>query len=138
MGVSPQGQVLGFGGVKNQWNYDPTLYLYDSKTQSLTNLTTLISSMTLTRTPPLPPGGSPYWYVNIVYRPQLDNQGRILVLAYPPGLPEPGYSPDTLLLIPQGVAADPIPVPEPSTWALFATLIGGLIARNRLRSRTRP
>ncbi len=139
IGVSPQGQVLGFGGVSNRWwSYDPTLYLYDTKTQALTNLTTLISSITLTSSQQLPPGGDPNWYVHIGYSAQLDNQGRILVLADPPGLPGPAsYSPETLLLIPQGVSADPIAVPEPESWAVFATLIGGLIAHKRLRSRTR-
>jgi hypothetical protein len=139
MGISPNGQVLGCGGVMNQWGtYNPILYLYDTKTQALTNLTSLISSITLTSSPQLPPGGDPNWYVNFpYYHCQLDNQGRILVQADPPGLLLPGYSADTLLLIPQGVSADPIAVPEPESWAVFATLIGGWIAHKRLRSRTR-
>jgi len=141
MGISPNGQVLGYGAIMNHGpggGYNPTLYLYDTKTQSLTNLTTLISSITLTSSQQLPPGGDPNWYVHIGYSAQLDNQGRILVLADPPGLPGPaGYSPETLLLIPQGVSADPISIPEPESWAIFATLIGALIAHKRLRSRTR-
>ena len=141
MGISPNGQVLGYGTIMNHGFgsiYTPTLYLYDSKTQSLTNLTNLISSITLTSSQQLPPGGDPNWYVHIGYGAQLDNQGRILVLADPPGLLGPaGYSPETLLLIPQGVSADPTRVPEPESWAVFATLIGGLTAYKRLRSRTR-
>ncbi|MGO8903094.1 MAG: hypothetical protein ACLQU5_32850 [Isosphaeraceae bacterium] len=119
-GISPNGQVLGFGG--RQWQFpSDTKYLYNTKTQSLTNLTSLIISMN--------------WDDQPASLLKLDNQGRILTQATPLG---PGYSsPHTLLLIPQGVSADPIPVPEPESWAVFATLIGGLIVHKRLRSRTR-
>jgi len=120
-GISPNGQVLGFGA--GQWQLpSDTKYLYDTKTQSLTNLSNLINSMNWSDQP----GGFL----------QLDNQGRILTQAFQ-GLQGGWYGPDYLLLIPQGVSADPIPVPEPESWAVFATLIGGLIAHKRLRSRTR-
>ena len=88
-------------------------YLYDTKTQSLTNLTSLIDSMN--------------WFDAPTSLLQLDNQGRILTQEYP----------DYLLLTPQGVSADPIRVPEPESWAVFATLIGGLIAHKRLRFHAR-
>lgn len=139
MGVSPQGQVLGFGGVNNLawWSYNPTLYLYDTKTQSLTNLTNLINSTTWTNSTQLPMGESPNWSLHLPYVSQLDNQGRILVQADESQTLGGISVTHTLLLIPEGVSADPIPVPEPENWAVFATLIGGWIAHNRLRSRTR-
>jgi len=113
-GISPNGQVLGYGSIIEQGVYGAAIkYLYDSKTQSLTNLTSLINSMNWSDAP--------------TGTLQLDNQGRILTQALQ----------SNLLLIPQGVSADPIPVPEPESWAVFATLIGGLIAHKRLRSRTR-
>jgi len=139
MGVSPQGQVLGFGGVNNLawWSYNPTLYLYDTKTQALTNLTSLVSSMTWPNSTQLPMGESPNWSLHLPYVSQLDNQGRILVQADESQTLGGISVTHTLLLIPEGVPADPIPVPEPESWAVFATLIGGWIAHNRLRSRTR-
>lgn len=134
-GISPNGQVLGYGSIIEQGVYGAAIkYLYDSKTQSLTNLTSLINSMNWSDAP--------------TGTLQLDNQGRILTQALqsalwpapPPATPFPGDQVGQsvyLLLIPQGVSADPIPVPEPESWAVFATLIGGLIAHKRLRSRTR-
>src|SRR5271157_53077 len=120
----------------NLWgSYNPILYLYDTKTQALTNLTNLINSTTWTNSTQLPTGEIPNWSLNLPYVTQLDNQGRILVQA------DQSYwgirGTHTLLLIPQGVSADPIPVPEPESWAVFAPLIGGWIAHKRLRSRTR-
>jgi len=121
-GISPNGQVLGYGA---QYASSDTKYLYDTKTQSLTNLTNLMVSMN--------------WSPQTLGPLQLDNQGRILTQAYQGLSPQSSWEagPDYLLLIPQGVSADPIPVPEPESWAVFATLIGGLIAHKRLRSRTR-
>ena len=96
-GISPNGQVLGYGSVNLPGPVGGVFlsdvkYLYDTKTQSLTNLTSLINSMN--------------WYDAPTSLLQLDNQGRILTQEYP----------DYLLLIPQGVSADPIRVPEPESW----------------------
>jgi hypothetical protein len=134
-GISPNGQVLGYGSIIDYGAisahgglYDAIKYLYDTKTQSLTNLTSLINSMN--------------WSDAVPGTLQLDNQGRILTQALQSTTATPfqgdqvGQT-DYLLLIPQGVFADPIPVPEPESWAVFAILIGGLIAHKRLRSRSR-
>jgi len=64
----------------NLWgSYNPILYLYDTKTQALTNLTNLINSTTWTNSTQLPMGEIPNWSLNLPYVTQLDNQGRILV-----------------------------------------------------------
>ncbi len=131
-GISPSGQVLGYGDTNPMMSPDANaMYLYDSKTQTLTNLNSLVNSMTWTNAT-LPYGQSSNWNLN-GYLAQLDNNGRILVQAYQ------GYggTPHELLLIPDGVSVDPLAVPEPATWVVFATLIGGWMARQRLRSRTR-
>jgi hypothetical protein len=132
IGVSPNGQVLGYGSeVWTPYN-NATLYLYDSKTQSLINLTNLVDSMKWTTSTQLPVGQSPNWFLSSDVS-QLDNQGRILVQASE-GFPWPEHN---LLLIPQGLSSDPVAAPEPATWAVFATLIGGWLARKRLCLRSR-
>jgi hypothetical protein len=133
MGITASGQVLGYGvSWPNQSTYPTFLYLYDSKSQTLTNLSSLINSMTWTNAT-LPYGQSSNWTLNGLFA-QFDNDGRILVQAYQ------GYggTPHEVLLVPAGVSADPLAVPEPATWAVFATLIGGWMVHERLRARTRP
>ncbi|HZW34022.1 MAG TPA: hypothetical protein VFF52_25080 [Isosphaeraceae bacterium] len=131
-GMTPTGQVLGYG-VANPYQESPAiLYLYDTKTQTLTNLNNVINSVTWTNSTNLPNGQSPYWNLNSPLA-QFDSSGRILVQA------TQGYggTPHALLLVPQGVSVDPLAIPEPATWAVFATLIGGWMAHQRLRTRTR-
>jgi hypothetical protein len=134
LGITPSGQILGFGYNMGQPpSYDANLsgyglLLYDSKSQSYTNLSNLIDST-------LSPANT-NWFLNNAGVGQIDNQGRIL-------LPQAAYEGDsgplhTLLLVPQGVSVDPVPAPEPATWAIFATLIGGWMARKRLCHRPRP
>jgi hypothetical protein len=126
LGISSSGQILGYGYNMGQIpGYDATpmgygLFLYDSKSQSFTNLSTLIDSM-------MSPAQT-NWFLNTPSG-QIDNQGRILLsqAAYE-GSSGPLH---TLLLVPQGVSVDPVPAPEPATWAIFATLIGGWMARKR-------
>jgi hypothetical protein len=116
LGISSNGQVLGYGvdnpALDDQINY---LYYYDIKSQMKININTVIGSM----------GGG---------HAQLDDDGRVLVQAYH------GYQedPHNLLLVPNGVSADPLAVPEPATWAVFATMIVGAMAHKRIRSRRRP
>jgi hypothetical protein len=132
LGISSSGQILGYGYNMGQLSgYDATpigygVFLYDSKSQSFTNLSTLIDS---TMSP-----AKTNWFLNTPLG-QIDNQGRILL----PQAAYEGYSGPlhTLLLVPQGASADPVPAPEPATWAIFATLIGGWLARKRLRPRPR-
>jgi hypothetical protein len=132
MGVSPTGQVLGFGASNpNGLSYN-VLYLYDTKTQSLTNLTSLVNSLNWTTAAQLPMGQNSNWILSSVVS-QLDNQGRILVQATE-GLSGPAHN---LLLIPEGLSSGPVATPEPSTWAVFATMIGGWMIRRRLRARPR-
>jgi hypothetical protein len=131
LGISPNGQILGYGYTMGQVpSYDalPTgygLFFYDSKTQSFTNLTTLIDS---TMSP-----SNANWFLNGPLG-QIDNQGRILLTS---GAYE-GYSGPlhNLLLIPEGVSSNPVAAPEPATWAIFATLIGGWMVHKRLRPGT--
>lgn len=133
-GVAANGQILGSGVQPGYFDGVPinTMYLYDPKTQSVTNLTNLIDSMKWTTSSHLPPGDSANWFLQSPLA-QLDNQGRILVLA------SEGYSgpAHNVLLIPLGVPVDPPPIPEPATCAIFATLIGGWMAGRWVRSRGR-
>jgi hypothetical protein len=132
LGVSPNGQILGYGYNMGQIpSYDAMpsgfgLYLYDTKSQSFTNLTNLIDS---TVSP-----ANTNWFLNMPFG-QIDNQGRIL-------LTQEVYEGDggplhSLLLVPDGVSADPVVAPEPATWAIFASLIGGWMVRKCLRAGTR-
>jgi hypothetical protein len=132
LGITPNGQVLGYGynmGQPPSYDASPSgygLFLYDSKSQSLTNLSNLIdSTMSSAQT---------NWFLNGPLG-QIDNQGRILL----PFEAYEGYSGPlhTVLLVPQGLSVDPVAAPEPATWAIFATLIGGWMVRKRLRSRPR-
>ncbi len=134
-GISPSGQVLGYGPENPDGLSANILYLYDSKSLTRTNLNSLVNSMTWTNSTQLPTNQTPNWVLGNMFG-QLDNQGRILVQA------SQGYlSSDPqhyLLLVPEGVSADPLAVPEPATWAVFATLIGVWLAHQRLRARTWP
>jgi hypothetical protein len=132
-GISPNGQVLGYGPSNPDGPSANILYLYDSKTQTLTNLTSLINSIKWTNSTNLPVGQYPTWIFGNATA-QLDSDGRILVQANQGSLTGPEHN---LLLIPAGVSADPLAVPEPASWAMFATLIGGWMAHQRLRSRAR-
>ncbi len=132
VGVAANGQILGYGTQPGDFGGSPinTMYLYDPKTQSVTNLTNLVDSMKWTTLSRLPLGASANWFLQSPVG-QLDNQGRILVQA------TQGYWGPThdVLLIPQGMPIDPPPIPEPATCAIFATLIGGWMAGRWVRSR---
>jgi hypothetical protein len=129
LGITPNGQVLGYGyNMQQPLGYDATptgygLILYDSKSQSYTNLSSLIdSTMSSSQT---------NWFLNSPFG-RIDDQGRILLSQE---VYESFSGPlHTLLLIPDGVSSDPIATPEPATWVIFATLIGGWMSRKRLRS----
>lgn len=135
LGLSSNGQVLGYGynlgyapglGAGGDSGV-PQILLYDSKSQSFTNLTSLIDSTTS-------PNGA-NWFLN-GQQAQIDAQGRILITQdASEGFPGSMHS---LLLVPEGLSSGPIATPEPATWAVFATLIGGWMARKRLGSRHRP
>ena len=58
VGVSANGQVLGVGVENPSGPPVDTLYLYDTKTQTLTNMTSLIDSMKWTDSTQLPSGQS--------------------------------------------------------------------------------
>jgi hypothetical protein len=133
LGISPGGQILGFGyNMGLGPGYDAPamgygLFLYDAKTQSFTNLSTLIGATQS--------AAGPNWFLNGPTA-KIDDQGRILIVdnAYA-GYPGTAHS---LLLVPQGTPTDMTAAPEPATWAIFSLLIGGWAARRRLRSRRRP
>ncbi len=140
-GVAANGQVLGYGAQPGYFEGTPinTMYLYDPKTQSVTNLTNLIDAIKWTNSTALPLGMDPNWFLQSPVG-QLDNQGRILVQATR-GVgqefePFDGVT-QNLLLVPQGVSAAPLATPEPATCAIFATLIGGWMAQRWARSRGR-
>jgi hypothetical protein len=130
LGISSSGQVLGYGYNMGQgsfydgpaWGYG--LFLYDSKSQSFTNLSNLIDS---TKSP-----AGTNWFLNGPTA-RFDDQGRIVIVdnAYE-NYPQGAHS---LLLVPQGTPSGMYAAPEPAPWAIFAIMIGGWAARGRLRSR---
>jgi hypothetical protein len=96
---------------RGRWDPGATSsYLYDAKTQNLTNVTSLVDTMTWTRSAQLSVGQSPNWLLATPLS-QFDNDGRILVRG------TEGYSgpPHALLLVPAGLSADSISLPEPVT-----------------------
>jgi hypothetical protein len=132
-GVSSSGQVLGFGAASPVVNSPNVLFLYDSKTGSLTNLSELVNSSAWTTPPGLPLVKLPTWYPSAASG-QLDDQGRILIQATQGGYDGPEHN---LLLVPQGLSADPLSVPEPAAWSVFATLLGGWLVVGRRQGRVR-
>ena len=137
-GISQTGQVLGLGynmggsaglyGMGSGYG----MFVYDWKSGSFTDVSSLINSMTSS--------SGQNWFLNSPLG-QIDNQGRILMVQ---GVYENGYGisagqANSVLLVPAGVSAAPVvdevPSPEPTTSALFATLIGGWVVRERLRRR---
>jgi hypothetical protein len=129
LGISSSGQVLGWGPEYPGPPSSSSLYLYDTQTHTLTNVSNLVDAMKWTNSPQLPFDQSPNWYVGS-YLSQLDDQGRILIQEVGQGFSVPAHQ---LLLIPDGLSPAPVPAPEPAAWAIFAALIGGWLARKRLR-----
>jgi hypothetical protein len=125
-GVSADGQVLGYG-VQSSDEINPItqLFLYDTKTHALTNLTDIINAMLRTN----PTSQTPYWLVDATHA-QFDEHGRILV-PVSQGVHGPMQN---LLLIPESAPPDQVPAPEPAAWATFALLIGGWMAHGRIRA----
>lgn len=131
LGVAANGQVLGIGQMNPYSPPLPTLFLYDTHTNALTNLSNLIDGLPSS---PLSPGSvAPNWNLQSVLA-QFDNQGRILVQATE-GYQGPAHE---LLLVPQATPGNEVAAPEPSTWLLFAILAGAGWARGRLRTVSRP
>ena len=91
LGISSNGQVLGYGVPNPTGPPIGTLYLYDSKTQTITNMTSLINSMTWTTSTQLPPYQISNWVLSSDLG-QFDDQGRILVQATE-GAAQPGAQP---------------------------------------------
>lgn len=123
LGVAANGQVLGYGVEDPTSSTSPTLlYLYDSRTQTITNLTSVVDAMSWTTATNLPGGQSPNWSLSSVLA-QIDNQGEILVQA------TEGYSgtPHNVLLIPDGLSTSEVAAPEPAATAMFAVVMGGLL-----------
>jgi hypothetical protein len=124
LGLSSSGQVLGWGPQNPIIPYSNSLYLFDTKTHTLTNLFNLVDAMKWTDSPNLPAGQSPNWLLGNISGAQLDDQGRILVEAsHGPWGPT-----HNVLLIPEGLSPDAVPAPEPATWAIFAILLRGWMA----------
>lgn len=139
-GISPNGQALGIGYDNSRYISSggwyppvPNLYYRDIDKDDSVNISSLIDSTKWTTSAQATDGRSPYWHLSVYSMNQLDNDGRVLVQA----TQGDSGSPHTLLLVPDGVSVDPPPVPEPATWAVFATLIVGAMAHKRIRTRRR-
>ncbi len=122
MGINSHNQVIGIMQTGTGSAATDSGVLYDINTKTLTDLSTL---------PSILQGG----FVAVVPF-AIDDDGRILasVLKPTPG----GYlAADTVLLTPDGVTSDPVPLPEPSTLAI--TLLScAFYATYRCRKRARP
>ena len=132
LGISPNGLVLGIGAFSQYGSSFPILNLYDATTHALTNLTNMVNSLPWTTSTELHPVPFPNWNLLSVLG-RLDNDGRILVQAAQ-GLQGSAHE---LLLVPAGVSDGPLIVPEPATWLVFASMIGGWLGYQRVRVRTR-
>ncbi len=130
-GVSANGQVLGYG-VYNPESSLTQLFLYDTNTHALINMTSLLNAMTWTNSSQLAPGQIPNWILGNPSNSQIDAQGRLLVQATE-GL---SGSPHNLLMVPDSLPGNQVPAPEPASWAAFAMLIGGWMIHHRTRSRS--
>jgi hypothetical protein len=111
LGVSDTDQILGIGSSSD--HISTTSYLYDIKSGTTTNLSSIVNG--------------PTWALG--HAIGIDEQGRLLVDAseLPQG-PE-----HTLLLTPAGLSSDPVPVPEPTTLATLAVAAGGMVVRSYLK-----
>lgn len=134
LGISQTGQILGYGyslyggssSLADAYTGSSSLFLYDSTTRAITSVSQLLGGA-------MSSSGAP-WIIDGP-QAQIDAQGRILLDDVLDGYPGATHS---LLLVPEGLpAADPAAVPEPSTWAMFASVIGGWMVHRRLRARAR-
>ncbi len=108
--MNSQNQVLGVTTNVGGSYWPPSNLLYDLKTKTFTDFISLI----------------PNW--QITSASALDDQGRILLT----GNQFPG--PDHLLLLtPDGLSSEPVPIPEPTTLTIFVLSLGGLVVHRRLK-----
>jgi hypothetical protein len=115
-GINPLNQVLGSMQPVSFHNAPTQAVLYDISTHSLINLSDYLA---------------PQGYHDI-HPLALDDQGRILLWA------AKGWSAeDTLLLTPDGVSSDPIPLatPEPGSLAVMALAMAAFVARRVRKTR---
>ncbi len=123
VGLNNLNQVLGTMSI-GQYNQYYASVLYDINTHTLTNL----SALALTG--PL----SGYVYYNIV-PVAIDDSGRILLQAAPYG-GSTIQGEQTLLLTPTDLPGNPVPAPEPGSFAVMA-LAAAAFAWHRIRERRR-
>jgi hypothetical protein len=124
--------VLGYGPVDPNATYPYIhLYVYDTKSGTTTDLSSLISSAA-TNLPLTPTYQGLFWLdADPRGNAEIDSQGRVLLSAALESTDLPSHE---LLLIPDGDSPIEAPVPEPATLGIFALLIGGWVAMNRRRT----
>ena len=132
LGLSGNNQVLGSMGAGSYYDTGTDVAVYNINSHTLTNLSTLLGS-----------AGSGGIYQSggdyVINQPiALDEEGRILLSAYPFPLSLPGNQPTNLLLTPDGLSAAPLEVaaPEPGALVVGLLAIAGFVA-HRLREQPR-
>ncbi len=137
-GVNNLNQVLGTMAAGSVFNTGTDLVLYNINSHTLTDLNTLLGS----GSGGIYQSGGDYVVNQTSAGPgqpiALDDEGRILLSAYPFPQSLPGNQPTNLLLTPNGLSAAPLEVPAPEPGALGVGLlaIAGFVA-HRIREQRR-
>ena len=124
VGLNNLNQVLGTVSSIGQYDQYNATVLYNIGTHTLTNLSALALNGPL----------SGYVYANIV-PVAIDDSGRILLQAAPYG-GSAVQGEQTLLLTPTDMPGNPVPAPEPGSFAVMA-LAAAAFAWHRIRERQR-
>jgi hypothetical protein len=121
-GINNLGQIIGTMSYNPNQPSVTNAVVYDIGTHTLTNLSSLPELASFTNVVPI----------------AIDDSGRILVEASPVELLSNLQGEQTLLLTPAGEPGNPVPAPEPSSFAVMVLAMGAFAVccvRDRIRRR---